>query len=192
MALSLALHAALLILLVVSFHPPGPSNGTALSVVPVTLVSAESLPSTPVPPEPYNDETEVTDNQMPTTAASATPHDGGETVLMLQTLTGMPDRLSKLHAAKKRALRESKLGSAVILPVQSDSANLPSMVLANALPDNTNNTHLVVANQTTQEAGGMTGIVITIRIGQAQAKTTLHPTFADAQLASDTTVSVLQ
>ena len=102
--LSLSLHAALLCLLFISFHQPGLPNGTTSAVVPITIVSADSLPESlnflPLP-EPRA----ATETAQPVLAESPA-QESGEAALMLQTVSGVDAMMAEMNLTIPQAVPE--------------------------------------------------------------------------------------
>lgn len=188
MALSLALHAGLLMALAISFHQPGLSNGTAPSITSITMVSADSLPDMALLPR--LDGQETSDAAAPFPAVAAAAQSAGETALMLQTLTGMADMLAQHAQTMSQAASASAAGGVAVPPMQTASPQTEPTLLAQASPIVLNDDEVAARARRKEQAAGAS-IVITITLGSMEGAIEHYPIPADGRWA-ETTVSVLQ
>lgn len=137
LALSLGLHAALLSLLFISFVQPGTPSGQANLVVPITLVSAASLPDLP---SPALSNAALATAETVSPMATAQGDDGDEAALLLNTRTSLDIMAAAL---KQHAAREAAAASqASVLPHTVE--DIPVLV-TNAKKQNTQGESFIIA-----------------------------------------------
>lgn len=182
--LSFTLHAALLALVAMSFHPSGTGLGPPQNLIPVTVVSAASLPQSALQPVAATAFAEQSPLQQINPATQA--DDGGAVALLLQTQTGFSATHTVPETPSPVAAKEPTASAPP--PVVLASAQYhPALFASSAAPQPGAASAVIVLPPGKRRSHGIT-IAITSPTGRVAE---FYAELAD-EAEGGTTVSVLQ